>query len=125
MEALFTHAGFRVIIKENAGPDDLNAALIENDPAVVIFLGHSNLNYMGKNTVAYHDCEGTLRPVLPETIVQGFSGYLNSVRFVLIGGGESAQLGEALVAAGIQTVLCWESEASHLPPAPHSLHHHE
>ena len=39
--------------------------------------------------------------------------------------GDAAQLGEALVAAGIQTVLCWESEASHLPPAPHSLHHHE
>ena len=89
----------------------IHDALSETTPTVVVLLGLTNSSREGDNALGYRDAEEQWHAVTTEAIMEGFEGrHADSVELVMICGCESSALAEALVAAGVERVLCWETQ---------------
>ena len=108
LEALCTSCSVPAPVREGHAIHD---ALSETTPTVVALLGLSNSSREGDHALGYRDGEGKWHAVTTEAIMEGFEGHTDSVELVMICGCESSALAEALVVAGTERVLCWETEA--------------
>ena len=61
------------------------------------------------STPAWTDMKGNIIEEAPETIVRTIAAYAKQLKLVFINACDTAPLGDALVAAGVRRVICWET----------------
>jgi CHAT domain-containing protein len=61
------------------------------------------------STPAWTDMKGNIITEAPETVVRIIAAHAKQLELVFINACETAPLGDALVAAGVRRVICWET----------------
>ena len=102
-----------VRLKRNLDPEELRLELLARPPRAFLFLGHANVAFDGRPTLAFTNPEQEMVAVKPEVLARMLGAFSvargGPLEVVFLNGCESEDLGKAVHAAGVPHVVCWRT----------------
>ena len=102
-----------VRLKRNLDPQELRQELLARPPRAFLFLGHANLAFDERPTLAFTNPAREMVAVKPEVLARMLGAFSvargGPLELVVLNGCESEELGKAVRAAGVPYVVCWRT----------------